>query len=88
MHTRLLGSVQLGSNNTAGHVGAGSGDLEVDALGVELGTADIIGTVKGENLVSENIVAGGDARRNSDDPLEVVLEQDIRSPLEKSEQSF
>jgi hypothetical protein len=82
VNTRVGRGVKLVGRDTAGRGIARSGDLKVDALGVELGTTDVVGRVQGKDLVAENIVAGLDVGGNLDLPGKSVLDQIIRGPLE------
>lgn len=81
VNTRVGGRVELVGGSTAGDLRARARDLEVDALGVELGTADIVGGVKGKNLVAENVVARLDVAGDLNLPVQTTGEQFIRSPL-------
>ena len=81
LDARLGGSVQLSSQNTLGVVRAGTGDLNVEALRVVLGTVGITSTVHGDDLVTEDVVAGGKSLGDSGDPGVVVLDQVGGSPL-------
>lgn len=81
VNTGLARGVQRRSDDTAGHGRAGTSDLEVDALGVELGATDVVGTVKGNDLVTQDVVAGGNAGRDGHSPVEVIIDQGIRRPL-------
>lgn len=66
------GRVELVGRSAAGDLAAGSRDLEVDALGVELGTTDVVGGVEGEDLVAENVVARLDVAGDPDLPVQAV----------------
>jgi hypothetical protein len=81
MNTWIIGSVKLSSWNTARYGGAGSSDAEVDALGVELSTADIVGGVEGEDLVAKDVVSRHDVGGNPDRPGKVIGDQFIGRPL-------
>ncbi|KAJ3543722.1 hypothetical protein NM208_g3427 [Fusarium decemcellulare] len=59
---------------------AATTDLEVDALGVGLGTVGLAGRVEGDDLVSENVVAGLEVSGDGESPREAIANQLIRSP--------
>jgi len=73
--------VQLGSGNALGLSGATASNLDVDALGVVLGTVGVLGRVKGDDLVTKDVLAGGDVLGNSDGPGEVVGDEVVRGPV-------
>lgn len=66
--TGVLRGVEGSSGDTAGGGRAGASDLKVDALGVELGTVGLASGVEGDDLVTENVVARGEALGDGDGP--------------------
>lgn len=84
VNTRVRGRVQLVCRDTVWYGVTRSGYLEVDALGVELRTADIVGRVECQDLVAENIVARLDVGGDPDLPGEAVPDQVIGRPLENN----
>jgi hypothetical protein len=83
-NTRVAGSVQLSGDNTGGLGGTATSNLDVDALGVVLGTVGVLGGVKGDDLVAENVLAGSDVFGDSDGPSEVVLDEVVGGPVLRS----
>jgi hypothetical protein len=71
------GLVEGGTGNAVSAVGAGvggarAGDLNVDALGVGLGAVLLAGGVEGDDLVAEDVVAGGERLGDGEGPLVAV----------------
>jgi hypothetical protein len=81
LDTRVGGSVELVSRSTLGGSGTGSGNLDVDALGVVLSTVLLAGRVESDDLVTENVLARGDALGDRHGPGVVVGDELVRSPL-------
>lgn len=85
MNSRVLGVVEIGGQDAVGPqqlVGAGLAivDSKVETEGVVLGTFRLAGRMEGDDLVAENVVSGGDIRRNLSCPLEAVLDEDVGGP--------
>lgn len=76
----LSGSVELGTLDTGGSGSTGTGDLEVEALGVVLGAILLLSAVESDELVTEDVVAGGDGGRDLDHPAVVVVDQLVSTP--------
>jgi hypothetical protein len=75
------GLVNTGDGNTGGKgLGAGRGDLDLDTLHVELGATLAVTLVQGDDLRTEQVLAGGDVG-NSDRMLAPVGDQVINSPF-------
>lgn len=72
--------VQGRAEGTIGQVGTGASDLQVEALGVVLGTVRAAGGVQGNDLVTDNVVAGLECRGDGNVPGEAVLDQLVRGP--------
>ena len=53
---------------------------EIEAKRIALRAVGLTGSVEGDNLVAENVVAGRDALGNLDEPGEVVLDEDVGGP--------
>lgn len=66
--TLLGGSVQRSTGNTGGLLGTGTSDLEVEALGVVLGTVLLASGVESNDLVAEDVRTGLEAGRDGDLP--------------------
>jgi len=81
LDTRIGGCVELVSGDTLGVLGAGTSNLQVNALGVVLGAVLLAGGVEGDDLVAENVVAGSDRAGDSDRPGQVVVDELGGSPL-------
>jgi hypothetical protein len=81
VNTGVVGSVELSSRDTAGHRASGSGDAEVDALGVELRIADIESTVEGEDLMAEDVISGLYVGRDPDLPGKTIGDKFVGRPL-------
>lgn len=79
--TGVSGGVKLASRGPLWGSSAGARDLEVDALGVVLGAILLGSRVQGDDLVTENILAGSNAVWNSDGPGVVVLDELGGSPF-------
>lgn len=79
-NTLVVGSVQASTSRAGGGGGTAASDLEVDALGVELGAVGLASAVEGNDLVTENVVAGGDVAGDGDIPLEAVADELVGSP--------
>lgn len=75
--TGLVGGQELGASNAGEGGGARASDLKIDTLGVRLGAVGLAGGVQGQDLVAEDVVAGGDIGGDADGPLVVVLHQDV-----------
>lgn len=76
----VVGSVQLSSEDTLGVISSRAGDLNVEALGVVLGTVLGASTVHGNNLVAEDVVAGGEGGGDGSGPGVVVGDEVLGSP--------
>jgi hypothetical protein len=81
LDTGVGGGVELVSGDTLGVLSAGTGDLQVDALGVVLGAVLLVGGVKSDDLVAENVVTRSDGAGDRDGPGQVVLDELGGSPL-------
>jgi hypothetical protein len=66
--TLLGGSVQRSTGNTGGLLSTGTSDLEVEALGVVLGTVLLASGVESNDLVTEDVRTGLEAGRDGDLP--------------------
>jgi hypothetical protein len=76
----VISSVERGSGGSAGGGRAAASDLEVDALGVGLGAVGVTSGVEGEDLVAENVVAGGEAGGDLDGPGVAVGDELVGGP--------
>lgn len=72
--------VEILAQSTLRRVGAAARDLDVDALGVVLGAVLVVGRVQGNDLVAQDVVAGGDAAGDGDGPAVVVGDEVVRRP--------
>lgn len=68
-----------------GDSGAGAGDVELDAAGVELGTTSVgrgrgVGLVVGNDLLADHVLACGEGRRELEVVLALVLDQGVDGP--------
>ena len=77
----IIGGVELSSSNTGGLGGTAAGNLNVDALGVVLGTVGVLGGVKRDDLVTKDVLAGSDVLGDSNGPGEVVGDEVVRGPV-------
>lgn len=75
------GSVELGANNTIGLLGTAAGNLNVDALGIVLGTVLLGSGVERNDFVAEDVLARGKVLGDSHGPGVVVGNQLVGSPL-------
>jgi hypothetical protein len=80
LDARVLSGVELGEVTTAESPGAATSDLEVDALGVGLGTVVLASGVKTNDLVSENVVTGLEVLGDGELPGVTVRDELIGSP--------
>lgn len=72
--------VERGTQRSVGQVGAGAGDLEVDAHGVVLGTVRVLGAVEGDDLVTQDVVTSLEGGGDGDVVGVVVGDQLVRGP--------
>jgi hypothetical protein len=79
--TGVVGTVKGGGGRTAGAGAATAGDLNVDALGVELGAVGVVGRVEGDDLVAENVLARGDGAGNLNVPRVAVGNELVGGPV-------
>lgn len=80
--TRVLRAVQLRAQGAAGEaVCSGARDLEVDALRVVLGAADLVGGVQRDRLVAQDVFAWSDARRDRHGPRASGADHVVRCPV-------
>lgn len=79
-NTRVVGLVKLSSLDTRRRERTTTGDLQVEALGIVLSTIGLSCTVKGDDFVTENIVAGFQLGRDLKSPGEAVCDENIGSP--------
>jgi hypothetical protein len=68
LDTGIVSLVEAGTSNTSGLVGAGRLNLEVEALGVVLGTVLLASGVESDDLVTEDVVTGLDGGRDGNLP--------------------
>jgi hypothetical protein len=80
LDTGVLSGVELGEVTTAESPGAATSDLEVDALGVGLGTVVLASGVKTDDLVSEDVVTGLEVLGDGELPGVTVRDELIGSP--------
>jgi len=80
----ILRSVESRAENALRVGSTAASDLEVEALGVVLGTVDIASAVEGDDLVTEDVLAGSERLRNGDRPLAVSSDELVGSPLARS----
>ena len=73
--TGVLSGVDTDQRLAGGSGAAAASDLEVDALGVSLGTVGLSTGVESEDLVAEDVVAGGEAGGDLNSPGEAVGNQ-------------
>jgi len=78
--TGVVGAIQRGAGNASGGVGAGASHAQVEALRVGLGTVGLGAAVKGDDLVAEHVVAGGEAGGDLDEPAVAVGTELVGSP--------
>lgn len=71
----VVSLVQLSALDTGGLLRAGASDLEVEALGVGLGTVLLASGVESDDLVTENVGAGGNVLGDLDQPAVAVLQE-------------
>lgn len=69
-----------GLGGAGGLFRAATGDYEVDALGVKLGTAHVFSRVEGDDLVAEGVVARGNVTVDGDVGLEAIVVEGVRGP--------
>jgi hypothetical protein len=74
----VVGLVQLSSEGTLRELRAGTGDLEVEALGVVLSTVLLATGVESNDLVTENVRTGLDVLGDLDEPAVVVGNELVR----------
>ena len=79
--TVVLGSVESRSESSLGAGSSGTGDLDVDALGVVLGAVLLAGRVETDDLVAQDVVAVGDGLGDGGRPAVVVADQVVGGPL-------
>lgn len=72
--------VERGTGGTVGQLGAGAGDLQVEALGVVLGTVRVLGRVESDDLVADDVVTGLERRGDGDVVGEAVVDQVVCGP--------
>lgn len=72
--------VERSTGGTVGELSAGAGNLEVEALGVVLGTVRVLGRVEGDDFVADDVVAGLEGGGDGDVPAEAVVNQLVRGP--------
>lgn len=72
--------VQRGAEGAVGQLGAGAGDLEVDAHGVVLGAVRVLGRVQRDDLMAQHVVARLEGRGDGDVVGEVVGDQVVGRP--------
>lgn len=77
---RVRLGVERLTKGTRGGQRARTGDGQVEALGVVLGTVGVLGTVQRNDLVTPDVVAGREVRGDLDHPGVVVADQLIRAP--------
>lgn len=76
----VVALVELSGDGALRGLGAAAADLQVDALGVELGAALLEALVEGDDLVAEDVVSGLDVGGDLDAHAEVVLEELVVRP--------
>lgn len=76
-------SVQRLAANTSRALAATAGNLDVEALGIVLSTVGLAGTVKSNNLVTEDVEARRNVGRDLHHPSISIGNQLIRSPLSR-----
>lgn len=79
-NTRVVRGHEIYPKSTSWGGAAAAHDLKIEALGVVLGPIGVSTAVEGDDLVAENVVSGGDIRRNLSCPLEAVLDEDVGGP--------
>jgi hypothetical protein len=79
-NTRVVGLVKLSSLDTRRGERTTTSDLQVEALRVVLSTIGLSCSVKGNDFVAENVVAGLQLGRNLNSPGEAVGDENIGSP--------
>lgn len=80
-NTRVVGRVELLAERASGLCGAGASNLEVDTLRVVLGTVGLLSGVQSDDLVSHDIVAGGNGAWNYDGPVIALRDELVRGPF-------
>ena len=76
----VVGTVEAGANCAARTSRAAAGDLQVDALRVELGAVRLVATVQGNDLVAQDVVPGSQVAGDGDLPLVAVADELVRRP--------
>jgi hypothetical protein len=77
----VLGRVELGGGHAGGQgFRAAAVDLDVEALGVGLGSVGAAGGVKGDDLVAQDVVAWGQTGGDLDVRREVLRDEGVRHP--------
>ena len=77
----LIGSlVKLCSFNTSRISSALARDLEIDAVGVVLGSIGLVCTVQGDDFVAQHVGASDYGGRDGDGPGVVVCDERVRGP--------
>lgn len=80
-NARVVGGVELRGDDALGVLGAGAGDLDVEALRVVLSTVGGSGAVHGDDLVAEDVVARGQGGGHRRGPDVAVLDELRGRPL-------
>ena len=81
LDTGVIRGVELGEVTTAAKsLGATTSDLEVDALGVGLGTVGLASGVKTDDLMSENVVTGLEVLGDGELPGVTVRDELVGGP--------
>ena len=81
LDTGVIRGVELGEVTTAAEsLGATASDLEVDALGVGLGTVGLASGVKTDDLMSENVVTGLEVLGDGELPGVTVRDELVGGP--------
>ena len=83
-NTFVLRGVESGALDAGGGGAPAARHLKVEALRVVLRAVLLAGAVQGDDLVAEDVEAGGDAGRDLDEPGVVVGDQLVRRPGARS----
>lgn len=79
--TRVGVLVQRRAEGACGVGGARAGDLDIEALWVVLRAVERASAVQGDDLVAEDIVAGGQRLGHRGGPLAALVDQGLGRPL-------
>ena len=76
-NTLILGAIQLSSLDASRFSSSLARDLEIDTVGVVLGTVGLVCTVQSDDFVTEHVGAGGQRGGDGDGPGVVVCDESV-----------